>query len=517
MNKIKKIVAVCTILLGTGFLFAEEQPFIIVEAKTPHNLNPYTTAVTSDVQILSGLYEGLFSYNPTTLEPEYAIANGFKVSRDKKRWIINIRPEATFSNGEAVTAQSVKDAWLMLLATPDAPYSSLLDIISGAKAFRTGNGPVDKVGIYAKDEHTLAIYLNTPANYLPRLLCHSSFSIVHRNPTVYSGAYVLEEYLSGGLLLTKNQYYWDKETAKLESIMILQSDDPKEIAYYFNTGFADWVTTYADVSSILNKNAIQYSAEFGTGYFFFKTSAKKPGQSSSVWDYPEFRNAVIEAFPWEAFRRNLIPATTFVYPLAGYPEVEGFSYTDELEASIRMTEAREKYNIPAEQILTLELQVGEQALSDASIEALAGALAPLGVELRLSTLPMYQYVGNVGASNADMFLYVWIGDFADPLAFLELFHGNSTLNDSGWHNAEFDSLLEKAASVSNEERYKLLAEAENILLDSGMVLPIYHPVCSNIINMEEVGGWAPNAFDIHPLKYLFKKEIKNKVPGLVRK
>lgn len=514
MNKIKKLITLFSVFVLGFSLFAEE-PFIIVEGKTPHNLNPYTTAVTSDVQILSGLYEGLFSYNPTNLEPEYAIANGFKVSRDKKRWIINIRPEAAFSNGEPITAQSVKDAWLMLLATPDAPYSSLLDIIVGAADFRTGKGPADKVGIYAKDEHTLAIYLNTPANYLPRLMCHSSFSIVHRNPTVYSGAYVLEEYLAGGLLLAKNQSYWDKDAVQLESIMILQSDDPKEIAYYFNTGFANWVTTYADATSILNKNAIQYSAEFGTGYFFFKTSSRQPGKSFSVWDYPEFRNAIVEAFPWDAYRRNSLPATTFVYPLAGYPEVEGFSYTDEIEASILMTQAREKYNIPAEQILTLELQVGEQALSETSVEALKNALEPLGVELKVTALPMYQYLGNVGSSNADMFLYVWIGDFADPLAFLELFHGNSTLNDSGWQNAEYDALLEKAATVSDEERYKLLAQAETILLDSGMVLPIYHPVCSNIINLDEVGGWAVNAFDIHPLKYLFRKEVTNKVPNLL--
>ena len=47
-----------------------------------------------------------------------------------------------------------------------------------------------------------------------------------------------------------------------------------------------------------------------------------------------------------------------------------------------------------------------------------------------------------------------------------------------------------------------------MLLDSGMVIPLYHPVALNIIDTKEVGGWNANAFDVHPLKYLYKKVEK---------
>ena len=48
---------------------------IIIESSVQHDLNPQTTSYTVDTAILSGLYEGLVSNNPKTLEPEFAIAN----------------------------------------------------------------------------------------------------------------------------------------------------------------------------------------------------------------------------------------------------------------------------------------------------------------------------------------------------------------------------------------------------------------------------------------------------------
>ena len=135
--------------------------------------------------------------------------------------------------------------------------------------------------------------------------------------------------------------------------------------------------------------------------------------------------------------------------------------------------------------------------------------------LLIKTKKSYEYFGQVRNSDSDMFIYTWIGDFADPLAFLELFRSDSSLNDALWKNAEYDALIDNAAVLSDEERYKLLAQAEVLLLDDCMVIPIYHPVISNVIDLTVVGGWSENAFDIHPLKYLYKKTEKSTVPNIV--
>ena len=495
-----------------------QQNFIIVEPLRLHELNPQITNYSSDSQILNGLYEGLFSTNPLTLEPQYAIAKEFKISRDKKRWTITLRDDALFSNGEKITAESVRDCWLRMLANPASPYSSLLDIIRGAEDFRNGRCDFSQVGIYATAENVLSIYLNSPANYLPRILCHTAFSITHSNPEIYSGPYELEIAADRRYILKKNPYYWDRANVTLERITFVQSENTDDNTYYYNTGEVDWVTASVNQQKLLDISAIQMSATFGTGYLYFKMSGRKPADSkcSKVWDYPEFRNAILEAFPWEKIHKKyLIPATTLVYPLSGYPQIDGFDYTDAIEASLKMKDAREKYGVASEEIIPLVMHVFENEFSEEEEKLLKEAFEPLGVELEIRKISSYLYYSTVAAADADILITSWIGDFADPLAFLELFRGASTMNESGWKNARFDELLEQAASAGDAERLKLLGQAENILMDEGMVMPLYRSVSSNIIDVNEVGGWYTNAFDLHPLKYLYKKQPKYNSANIV--
>ncbi len=488
-----------------------QQNFIIVESVRVHELNPQVTNYSSDSQILNGLYEGLFTLSPISLEPQYAIAKEFKISRDKKRWSITLRDDARFSNGEKITAESVRDSWLRMLANPDAPYSSLFDIVRGAEAFRMGYGNYDEVGIYATAENVLSIYLNNPANYLPKILCHTAFSVTHSNPEIYSGPYELEIAAERKYILKKNPYYWDKDAVTLERITFLQSDNAEENTYHFNTGAVDWVTGQVNQQKLLDLAAIQVNATFGTGFLYFKMSNRKPAgaKTSMLWDYPEFRNAVMEAFPWEKIHKKyLIQANTLVYPLSGYPQIDGFDYTDQIEASLKMKDARKKYGIPEEETIPLVMHVFENEFDEADEQAMREAFEPLGIQLEIHAIPSWQYYATIGSADADILVTSWIGDFADPLAFLELFRGGSTMNESGWKNAKFDALLEQAAAATETERLTLLGQAENILLDEGVVLPLYRSVSSNIVDLTEVGGWYVNAFDMHPLKYLYKKQPK---------
>ena len=182
-----------------------------------------------------------------------------------------------------------------------------------------------------------------------------------------------------------------------------------------------------------------------------------------------------------------------------------------------MKDAREKYSVPQEEIIPLVMYVFEAEFSEEKKTAMRDALEPLGIDLIIKEISPYMYYASIASADADLFITSWIGDFADPLAFLELFRGNSTMNDAGWKNSVFDELLEKAAMAEDQERYNLLAAAENILLDDGMVLPLYRAVTSSVIDLSEVGGWFANAFDVHPLKYLYKKQPKYNSQNIVRR
>jgi len=499
-------------ILSDQLLAANRFVVTVIEPSQPHDLNPKTSTYVSDSQLLSGVYEGLFSYDPQNLNPCPAICEKYKISRDKKRWTFTLRQNARFSDGTPITAKDVRRSWIELLETPDAPYASMLDIIKGAQELRTGSGTAEDVAITAVSDTTLSIRLTKAASYLPALLCHTAFSVTHRNPTVFSGAYLISDIKNNQIILEKNEYYWDAQNVSVKLFCFFQSMGAEDNAYFYNTGFTEWITSYdVDTSKILSKKDIQFGAEFGTEYLFFKDSSAKGRRirTSEIWDNSDFRLAVLEAMPWDKLRSgSLVPAETFVYPLADYPEVEGFSFTDVEEAKLMMKDARSNAGVPEDETIPLYFDLSEKTLTPEMEKAIKTSLEPLGVEPVFTYIPFTSYVDYVKDCDADIVSYNWIGDFADPLAFLELFRGDSTLNVSGWRNSDFDRLIDEASGITGKPRFELLAQAEKILLDSGIVIPLTHPVSMTIVNTDEIGGWYSNAFNIHPLKYIFKKEVK---------
>lgn len=484
--------------------------FTILVAQQPWNLDIHTATYSSEAQILDSLYEGLFSYDPKTLEPLPAVAESYKISRDKKRWTFTLRENLEFSNGEKINAYTVKNSWLSLLRTHNAPYASMLDCIKGAADYREGKITDSEVGINARNEKTLVVTLINPTAHFAKLLCHHAFAVCTLNQngstdtSVFSGAFKIKENTGSSLILEKNEKYWDAKNVHLPQITINQSNELKENSWSYNDGSADWVSGMVDTNALLNKNSIRISAIFGTEFLFFSCKNKP-------WDDADFRNALLTAVPWEELRKNgLVKATTLIYPLAGYQGVNGITETSGEDALEMMEEARKKLGIPKDEKLSVTF--GISAISErqkSQAEILKKAWEPLGVELKIQTTPDDRYIDSIPGWNADIFSYSWIGDFADPIAFLELFRANSTLNPSKWQNEKFEELIQKAnESTDNGEHYKYLAQAEQLLLDDGEVMPITHSISLHAVNLQQVGGWYVNALDIHPFKYLYFKEVK---------
>lgn len=518
-----------------------QKSFVIIDSEHSYNMNPHTAAYNSEAQLLSSLYEGLFSYDNATLEPLPALAERYRVSRNRLRWTFTLR-EAQFSDGTPITANDVKESWLSLITDKGAMYASLLDVIKGAKDYRMGAGKREDVGISTNGEHTLVLSLVTPAGYLPRVLCHSAF-VVCNKPGVYSGAFALEGNaaddakgmadkgadengkVQGTLRLVRNDKYWDAKNVKLERITIKQCSDGAANSAAFNSGEAQWVQGAVDASKIYNKNAVQLNAQFATEYLFFKRRGGLIGNKDagggdalneeSVWNNADMRAALLAAVPWEKLREKcFVKASTLVYPLAGYPAVDGYTDSDIEEAKALLAEAKTAHGITAEK-LTLIFAITDTEYMKGVAQILIDAWEALGVEVLVQKTPPERYLEAIPAWKADLFTYTWIGDFADPLAFLELFEGGSTLNASRWQDDAFDAYIKDAARYSDEERTKLLAKAEQVLMDSAVVIPISHPVSLNVINLREVGGWRANAFDIHSFKTLYRKKTKPKLPNLV--
>ncbi|MDD7274379.1 MAG: peptide ABC transporter substrate-binding protein [Treponema sp.] len=496
------------LFLSSALLFG--RPFTIIDAVHSYNLDPHTANYSSEAQILTGLYEGLFSHDPYSLEPVPALVADYKVSRDKLRWTFTLKEGARFSNGEEITAQTIKDSWLSLLnPATAAPFASLLDCIRGAAEYRTGKGDATEVGISVQSKYQLTLRLVTPTEHLPSILCHHSFSAVHPDRTVYSGPFLLESYDGSQLRMKKNPKYHDAANVALEEVLVIQSDDTLENSYLYNTGAVDWVLSVADIASLIDYNSVLINAEFATEYLFFK-SHKAP------WNQAAFRNALLAAVPWDVLRGNsFVPATTLIYPIGNYKAPAALADYDLEEAKLLLEQAKSEAGMATDAPLEITIAVSDTDYAKSQAELLMESWSQLGITVHLSITPIQRYLDSISSWDADLFSYTWIGDFADPLAFLELFRSDSTLNESQWHNSEYDRLLQEAAFATGDKRLELLSAAEDVLLSDGLIIPISHPVTLNIIDRQRVKGWYLNALDIHPLKHLYLETVPVSIPNLV--
>lgn len=477
----------------------------IIQSEQNLNLDPKTSSSTGEAQILNSLYEGLFSYNPISSLPDFALAINFTTSRDGLYWTFTLRNDAKFSNGKQITSKDIKESWLNLLATPGAYYSSFLDIIKGAKNYRLKKASRDDVAIFAKDDFTLSIELVSPLSHFPKILCHHAFSVVDKDLNIFSGPYKICSQKNTELELEKNEFYHSESEVRIPKIKIILSDNSEENSHLFNMGKAQWVCANCNPEKIIKKNSIKVDAIYGTYFFFFKNSDSQKLTK-------KMRLALLEATPWTELRQgSIFPATTLVVSTKNYPKPAPLDFTDYDHANILIKEAKQELGLKDEEIINLTFAIPEGDSIFAAATILKNAWKNIGVNLEIKIIrgSYYNYISTI---DANLFIYTWIGDFTDPIAFLELFRSDSTLNESHFNNKEFDALLDKANACLNQiERYSILAQAEDLLLSEGIVLPITHSIDLNVIDFDELAGWSSNPQNIHPFKNLYFKESKSKI------
>ncbi|MDR1025112.1 MAG: peptide ABC transporter substrate-binding protein [Treponema sp.] len=485
-------------------------------------LDPRKSFIASEAQLYTALYEGLFSYHPYTMEPVPGAAERWEVSEDKKTWTFTIRDNARYWNGDSLRAQDFRSAWISLLnPARESPYSSLFDVIQGAREYRTGQvSDPSGIGIEVEGTKTLIVHLAVPASFFPSMLCHHSFSPVHPSmlddedwsdsPPISNGPF----YISGesaigkepsSLILDKNTWYWDSRQVNLNRITVRYLDDADEASALWNSGEARWIGGDVNLDTLTDRSGIVVNTMFATHYYFIR-SVEKP------WSDYRVRRALILALPWENLREgHFLPAKTLIHPIMGYPEIEGLENTD-IEGALRLLEEAGFPRGAGLPELVIRLTPSPEAARIGELMALAWH-EKLGVPVRIEVVPYRQYFQSLKTPGYGVGSSTWIGDFADPYTFLQMWRRDSNLNDAGLDDADYEELMEKSMTQEGIERFATLAEAETLLLDRGTVIPISYSPALNIIDTGELSGWYSNALDIHPFKYLSFRAFRP-LPGV---
>lgn len=490
---------------------ASEEPAIFSYCITPPeiSLDPIHTFTSTEAQVYTALYEGLVTYHPFTLEPLPGIADRWTISEDRLTYTFHIRDNAVYSNGEPVLAEHLRNTWLTLIDPEEqAEYGSSIDMVKNAAAFRTGRiTDRDEVGIYVEGQKSLKVVLEHPAAHFLKVLCHHSFAPVHpkmleeipsEEPTslISNGAFYIAEKRPDFLLLKKNRLYWDEENVKLDELRIVYNADPVEVTELFNRNKLQWVDGHVNVDQLDNQTAVVVNPLFSTSYFFFYAG-------KTVFADPGVRRAIALLFPWEKIRSReymYLPADSLVPTFGSYPQVDGIAAQD-VNAALELLE---ELGFPRGRGLPeirISLPQGEESRRIGTLmkEAIESNLE---IEAVIEEHPFYEYYDFLKKGPFTIGTLNWIGDYADPLTFLQMWTGDSSLNLSEYRDEAFDRMIMESMSKNGDERYEQLAEAEKHILQGAIVMPVKNSPAFNIIDMQSIDGWFPNPLDIHPFKYL---------------
>jgi peptide/nickel transport system substrate-binding protein/oligopeptide transport system substrate-binding protein len=160
--------------------------------------------------------------------------------------------------------------------------------------------------------------------------------------------------------------------------------------------------------------------------------------------------------------------------------------------------------IPAGNETRREAEIMKQAW-EASIEA----------DVVLEEIPAEGYYERLKEVDYTVATLTWIGDYADPLTFLQLWTSESNLNDARYADREFDRMITASMGEPDAERYRSLGKAEEYLLSGAVVMPVSYTPAFNCIDLTVVDGWYPNPLDIHPFRWIRFAEPELP-PGIVR-
>lgn len=486
-------------------------------------LDPHKAEGVPSANILRDLYEGLTIEAPDGHVIPGA-ARSWEISDDGRVYTFHIRQDARWSNGDPVTAGDFVYG-LRRSVDPDtgSKYSQILAPILNAEAVIGGSKPVESLGVEALDEHTLRITLKAPTPYFLGLLNHSSTYPVHRasveqhgdrfsrpGKLVSNGAYRLQEWVvQSHVKLVRNPHYWDNGNTTIDTVFYYPIEDQSTELKRYRAGELD-ITEAIPLQQFrwIRRNLaseLVVSPYLGTYYFGYNLT-RAPFRNN-----PKLRRALSMAVNREILVEKITgmgeePLYSWVHPgIEGYTPAR-LDYADWPQKK-RIAEARRLYaeaGYSRARPLTVEIRYNtSENHKKVAIAIAAMWKQALGVKVRLVNEEWKVFLENRKRKQVtQVFRAGWIGDYNDPYTFMEILRSNHGLNDSGYRNAEYDALLERAAiETDTGKRFALMQQAEALVLRDHPVIPLYAYVSKHLVK-PWVGGFTPNILDHHYSKNL---------------
>ncbi len=501
---------------------AREKILLIGNGSEPRSLDPHIASGTTEHHLIMALMEGLVTDAAETDDIEPGVAEKWESNETSDVWTFHLRPTAKWSNGDPVRAQDFLFAYERLLtASMGSEYAEMLYPLKGAREFHGGKTTdFGTVGAKALDERTLQLSLVGPTAYFPKMLQHYCWYPVHpatilaHGPMasrlskwtkpghhVGNGAFQLKEWKFKHVIeMEPNPHYWDAARVKLKGIRFYPIDNFSTEERMFRDGQLhiteslplDKIPTWRERGSVYREDT-----ELSV-YFYRLNTTRGPLGDARV------RRALSLAVDRESLVKNVTrggqpPAHSIVPDVAGYsgPKLAVFD-PEKAKAELADAGFPGGKGFPRFTILINDVE-SHRVLAEAIQEMWR---TTLGIDVGVQQQDWQVYINSMHKMDYDICRAGWTGDYADPMTFLDMWMTGNGQNETGWGNAEYDALIEKARRTADTaERYRILQQAETIFLGELPAIPIYYRTNTFLID-PMVRGWPPKLLNNHPYKYV---------------
>ena len=492
--------------------------FAFALGSDPETFDPGSMSGSVEGDVAYQLFEGLLSPAADDGPPEPGVAERFDLSADGRTYTFHLRPDARWSNGDPLTAADFDYAWRRVLKHKiAADYINLFRLVRGAAEYEATPTNEALLGLRVEGPTTFVVELAQPVAYFPELVSFYPMFPVHRGSIekwgeqdafkpehiVSNGAYKMEAYLRRLRIdATLNPHYWGRADVAMKQLSLLIIEDEAARVNAFDDGRLDWVNQLPSnqILSLRTRETFRRTEMLGT--YFLRFNVTKP-----PFNDPRVRHALSLAVDRELLCRCTLsdlykPATGMVPSLPGYPASDAVRYDpDEARRLLAAAGFPGGKGFPTVAYLyntSENHKIVAEGLQDIW-------KSELGIEVQLVNQEWKVYLDALKRLDYDIARGGWIGDYVDPNTFLDLWRTGDENNHTGWSDAGFDGLIDKAAQTPDPAaRLTVLHAAEAILMRELPVMPIYNYAEFHLLRVE-IDGWQANLRDVHLARHIRKR------------
>lgn len=487
----------------------------------PDTIDPALNSSVDGATLIIHAFEGLMTLDKQGT-PVYGQAKSHTLSDDGKTYTFTLRDDLKWSDGTALKAEDFVYSWNRAVSpTTAADYEYMFDVIDGydVPEPKEGEEPTEKVlNVKATDDKTLVVTLKTRTPYFLELCAFPAFSPVRKDlieangekwatvVTTYigNGPYKMTEWVPGShITYTKNENYWDYKNLGTKNLKFVLMDEDSAILNAFvqkEILFADSMPQ-DEIDAWRDKPEFNLEGQLGTYYISYNVK-KAPLDNKLV------RQALTLAIDRDFIVKNIgkagqVPAGAFVP--TGLTDIDktkefrtvGGNYFDPTAGANAANVAKAKellaqagypdgVGLPAIEYL-YNTGTGHQAIG----EAIQNMWKEIGVNVTLVPQEWGTFLNTRKNGDYSIARNGWLGDYNDPISFLDMWVTGGGNNDAQWSNAEYDALI-KDVKESNDpaERITKMHKAEDIIFDEWMLCPIYYYVDIFLLNDTIDGFWS---------------------------